>query len=303
MSTGSLLAIVNPAAGNGRCGKLAGPALKRLRNSGVALDVVESRSQGDASRLVREAYRSGRRRFLAVGGDGTSYEIVNGLFPEAQAKTGPPPEIAFLPLGTGNSFLRDFTDRPEEASLEAIQAGRTRLCDVLRLEHAGGVIHFINLLSLGFAADVAAFRNRHFRQGGQLAYLASVVVSLVRLKPQTFSLRLDEDPEYDRRACLFLSFNNSKFTGGTMMIAPEADPGDGLIEVVRWGAIGPLRLLWNLPGLYSGAHIRHPRASRRGARQVEFEPAGPVNVMVDGESLRLVCRRMDVLTSALAVVV
>lgn len=303
MSADAFLAVVNPAAGNGRCGKLAGPALKRLRDAGVALDVVESQGQGDVSRLVREAYRDGRRRFLAVGGDGTGFEIVNGLFPEAHAETGPPPELAFLPLGTGNSFLRDFTDRPEEASLEAIQAGRTRVCDVLRLEHAGGAIHFINLLSLGFAADVAAFRNRHFRQGGQLSYLASVVVSLARLKPQTFSLRLNEDPEYDRRACLFLSFNNSKFTGGTMMIAPEADPGDGLIEVVRWGAIGALGLLWNLPGLYSGAHIRHPRASRRAARQVKFEPGGPVNVMVDGESLRLECRRMDVLASALAVVV
>jgi diacylglycerol kinase (ATP) len=301
VNNGHFLAIVNPAAGNGRCGKLAGPALKRLEEAGVALEVVESSRPGDASRLVREAYQGGQRRFLAVGGDGTAFEIVNGLFPEAQGAA--PPELAFLPLGAGNSFLRDFTDRPTEAALEAIRAGRARLCDVLRLEHSGGALYFINLLSLGFAADVAAFRNSHFRQGGQLAYLASVVVSLARLKPQLFSLRLDGDAEFDRRACLFLSFNNSKFTGGTMMIAPDADPSDGLIEVVHWGAIGPLGLLWNLPGLYSGAHIRHPLASKRAARQVEFEPAAPVNVMVDGESLRLECRRMDVLASALAVVV
>jgi len=301
VSAGDFLAVVNPAAGNGRCGKLAGPALERLRQAGVGLEVVESAGPGQASQLVRAAYQNGRRRFLAVGGDGTAFEVVNGLFPGAE--TNPPPELAFLPLGTGNSFLRDFTDRPEEAALEAIRAGRARRCDVLRLEHSGGVIHFINLLSLGFAADVAAFRNRHFRTGGQMAYLASVVVSLARLQAQSFPLRADDDPEFDRRGCLFLSFNNSKFTGGTMMIAPEADPGDGLIEVVRWGAIGPLGLLWNLPGLYSGAHIRHPLASRRAARKIEFEPAGPVNVMVDGESLRLQCRRMDVLASALAVVV
>ncbi len=301
MSAGEFFAVVNPAAGNGRCGKLAGPALDRLRQAGVSLQVVESARPGDATRLARDAYRNGQRRFLAIGGDGTAFEIVNGLFPEARADS--PPELAILPLGTGNSFLRDFTDRPEQDVLEAIRAGRTRLCDVLRLEHAGGVLHFINLLSLGFAADVAAFRNRHFRKGGQLAYLASVVVSLARLKPQSFPLRVDDDPEFDRRGCLFLSFNNSRFTGGTMMIAPGADPGDGLIELVRWGAIGRLGLLWNLPGLYSGAHIRHPRASRRAARQIEFGPAGPVNVMVDGESLRLECRRMDVLPSALAVVV
>lgn len=301
MSDSGFLAVVNPAAGNGRCGKEAGEALARLRAAGVDMDVVESLRSGHASELVREAYRNGRRRFLAVGGDGTSFEIVNGLFPEALADARP--QLACLPLGTGNSFLRDFTNRPAEATIEAICAGRTRLCDVLRLEYCGGVLHFINLLSLGFAADVAAFRNRHFREGGQAAYLASVVVSLARLKPQSFPLRIDDDPEIDRRGCLFLSFNNSKFTGGTMKIAPQADPADGLIEVVRWGTIGPLGLLWNLPGLYSGAHIRHRLASRRAAKRIEFEPAGPVNVMVDGESLRLECRRIDVLASALAVVV
>jgi diacylglycerol kinase (ATP) len=301
VSGSDFLAVVNPAAGNGRCRKLVGPALERLRKAGVDFEMAESMRPGHASELVREAYRAGRRRFLAVGGDGTAFEVVNGLFPSAES--GERPELAFLPLGTGNSFLRDFSDQPVEHTLEAIRLGRSRPCDVLRLEHAGGVLHFINLLSLGFAADVAAYRNRHFRQGGQLGYLWSVVVGLARLHPQVFPLRVDGDREYDRRGCLFLSFNNSKFTGGTMMIAPQADTGDGLIEFVRWGPIGRAGLLWNLPGLYSGAHIRHRLASRRAARRVEFEPAGPVNVMIDGESLRLDCRRLDVVASAISVIV
>jgi diacylglycerol kinase (ATP) len=301
VSGNDFLAVVNPAAGNGRCRKLVGPALERLRQAGVEFEVAESTRPGHASELVREAYRAGRRRFLAVGGDGTAFEVVNGLFPGAES--GERPELAFLPLGTGNSFLRDFSDRPVEHTLEAIRLGRSRACDVLRLEHAGGVLHFINLLSLGFAADVADYRNRHFRQGGQLGYLWSVLVVLARLHPQVFPLRVDDEREYDRRGCLFLSFNNSKFTGGTMMIAPQADTGDGLIEFVRWGPIGRAGLLWNLPGLYSGAHIRHRLASRRAARRVEFEAAGPVNVMIDGESLRLDCRRLDVVASAISVVV
>ena len=78
------LAIVNPAAGGGRSRKLLGPALERLRAGGVAVDVAETRGAGDASRIAREAYGFGRRRFIAVGGDGTSYEVVNGLFPEAE---------------------------------------------------------------------------------------------------------------------------------------------------------------------------------------------------------------------------
>jgi diacylglycerol kinase (ATP) len=297
----AFIAVVNPAAGNGRCGKQVGEALGRLRRAGVPFDVAESSAPGHASELTREAYRRGRRRFLAVGGDGTAFEILNGLYPEAE--TGERPELAFLPLGTGNSFLRDFTTRAAEHTLEAILAGRSRRCDVIRLSHSGGTLYFINLLSLGFAADVAAFRNRHFRHGGHLGYLASLLVCLARLRPQAFPLRVNDEGQPDRRPCLFLSFNNSKFTGGTMLIAPDADPADGLIELVRWEPIGRLRLLWNLPGLYTGAHIRHRLASRRAVRQIEFEPAGPVNAMVDGESLRLELRRLDVLPGALSVAV
>jgi diacylglycerol kinase (ATP) len=301
VSTENFLAIVNPAAGNGRCRELLPAALARLRKAGIAFDVAESARPGHASDLVREAWKAGRRCFLSVGGDGTAFEVVNGLFPGAES--GPAPRLAFLPLGTGNSFLRDFTTRASGHTLEALRLGRTRACDVFRLEHTGGVLHFINLLSLGFAADVAAYRNRHFQHGGQFGYLASVVVTLAHLHPQSFPLRAADDAEFDRRDCLFLSFNNSKFTGGTMMIAPNADPGDGQIELVRWAPIGRVGLLWNLPRLYTGTHIRHPRASRRAARHIEFQPAGPVNVMVDGESLRLELRRMDVLPGALTVVV
>lgn len=294
------LAVVNPAAGGGRCGRLAGPALERLRAQGLELEVRETRAPGEASELAREAYRRGRQRFLAVGGDGTAYEIVNGLFPAAER--GPKPVLAFLPLGTGNSFLRDFSSGGADFSLEALRAGRERPCDVIRLSHANGTLHYINLMTLGFAADVAALTNRRFKGLGPLGYLLGVLVCLARLERRPFPLRVEDETELDRRPCLFLSFSNSKFTGGTMMIAPEADTGDGLIEYVRWGPIGRSQLLWNLRRLYDGSHIRHPQASRRGVRRVEFQLDSAVTAMVDGEVLRLECRALDVLPGALTVV-
>src|SRR5688500_2909574 len=112
------LAVVNPAAGGGRCGKQFPAALERLRNAGVEIDVVETGGPGEATPLVQRAWHEGRRRFIGVGGDGTGYEIVNGLFPLASAdRSGERPSLGFLPLGTGNSFLRDFTDRGVEDSL------------------------------------------------------------------------------------------------------------------------------------------------------------------------------------------
>jgi len=295
------LAVVNPAAGGGRCRKLVGPALDRLRAGGLTLEVVETSRPGDATHLARQYYERGYRRFLAVGGDGTSYEVVNGLFPGAEG--GNPPQLGFLPLGTGNSFLRDFTDRGVEGAMAALLAQRTHPCDVLRMRHKGGVIHYINLLSVGFAADVNATRSRSFAGWGEPGYFLSIFLRLAQLRRRPFPLRVDGEPHPDMRRCLFLTFNNSKFTGGTMMIGPNAEIDDGLIEYVRWGPIGRIGLIRNLSTLYDGTHVNHPLAERRPARRIDFHLDGPVDVMVDGEALTLHLETLDVLPSALRVVV
>ncbi len=295
------LAVVNPAAGGGRCRKLVGPVLDRLRAAGISVEVAETSGPAHGTQIVRDAYAHGCNHFIAVGGDGTSYEIVNGLFP--QAATGPRPTLAFLPLGTGNSFLREFTDRGVDHAIEALLAGRSQPCDVLRMQHTGGVIHYINLLSMGFAADVATLRARSFQTWGELGYQASIFISLTRMRRRPFPLRVDQKGELDRRPCLFLTFNNSKFTGGTMLIAPKAEVNDGLIEYVRWGPIGRIELVRKLPTLYDGTHINHPLAERHAARRIDFELDAPVDVMVDGEVMTIQCQTLDVLPSAIEVVV
>jgi diacylglycerol kinase (ATP) len=299
--SGSFLAVINPAAGGGRCGQLAGAAIEKLRAAGIAIEVAETSSAGDATKLVRAAYARGQRQFLAVGGDGTAFEIVNGLFPDATH--GERAALGFLPLGTGNSFLRDFTDRGASHALEAILTGRKQRCDVLRLEHASGEVFFINLLSIGFTADVTAAANRRFKRLGELGYILGVFVCLAQLRRRAFPLRVGDETAFDRRRCLFLTFNNSKFTGGKMMIAPKASTNSGLIEYVRWGPIGRLGLLRNFPKLFDGTHIAHPLASRNAVRRVEFALEAPVDVMIDGEVLTLDCRKIEVLPGALDVLV
>jgi len=295
------LAVVNPAAGGGRLRKLVGPALDRLRSGGVSVDVVETTGPGQASQIARDASTRGYRKFIAVGGDGTAYEILNGLFP--RDATAEIPTLGFLPVGTGNSFLREFSGRGAEYAIEALLARRSQACDVLRLRHKQGIIHYINLLALGFAADVAALRARRFSGWGELGYQFAILISLARLRRRPFPLQVDEQAEIDRRRSLFLTFSNSKYTGGSMLIAPKAEVNDGLIEYVRWGPIGRMGLVRNLPTLYDGTHIHHPLAERRGARRIDFHLDGPVDVMVDGEVLTLHCQTLDVLPSAVKVVV
>ena len=291
---------MNPAAGGGRSRKLLGPALERLKAGGIEVKLAETHAPGEATEIVRRAYGEGIRNFIAVGGDGTSYEIVNGLYPAAIA--GKRPTLAFLPLGTGNSFLRDFSDQGVEYAIESLLAQRTRPCDVMRMRHRSGVIHYINLLSMGFSADVATLRARRFSSWGELGYQAAIFLTLARFKRRPFPVRVNGSKDFDSRRCLFVTFNNSKFTGGTMMIAPKAEIDDGLVEYVRWGPIGRLGLIRNLPGLYDGTHIEHPLAERQAAQRIEFNLDGPADVMVDGEVLSLHCEELDVLPAALNVV-
>jgi diacylglycerol kinase (ATP) len=116
----------------------------------------------------------------------------------------------------------------------------------LRLTHKDGAIYYTNLLSVGLRRMWRRCGIGGFMGLGQFGYLLSIFLCLARLEAASVSGAVNGEREFDSRRCLFLTFNNSKFTGGTMMIAPDAVTDDGLIEYVRWGPIGRLGLIRNL---------------------------------------------------------
>ncbi|MBL4685128.1 MAG: diacylglycerol kinase family lipid kinase [Nannocystaceae bacterium] len=302
-STASFLAVVNPAAGGGRCGKLFPAALERLRDSGIEVDVVETSRAGQATELVRAAWKEGRRHFIGAGGDGTGYEIINGMFPLADATETP--TLGFLPMGTGNSFLRDFSEEGAEYSITSLAAGKRSPCDVMRLTYddanGPGELHFINLMSIGFVADVNGLRTRRFKRWGEFGYIISVVLGVLWLKHRAFPIRLDGG-EVDKEPVAFACFNNSKFTGGKIMMAPHASVDSGKIAYLRVGQLGRIGLLRAFPSLFSGAHLTHPATAHSQVQRIDFEFDERIDVMIDGEALQLVPRTLEVLPSALNVV-
>ncbi len=299
-TTGRVLAVVNPAAGGGRCGRLAPAALDRLRQAGLDLTVQETRRAGDGTELARAAYAEGVRHFIAVGGDGTSFEIVNGLFPEALA-TGARPTLGFLPLGTGNSFLRDFTTDGANHAQSALLAGKRRPCDVIRLRTREGDVYFINILSLGFVADVCTLANRRFKRFGELGYGLGVMATVARLTPRPIPFAID-GVTYEQPLA-FVSISNSRFTGGKMMMAPGADIADGLADVIVVGALGRAALIRTFPKIFTGLHVEHPAVRASRASSLEFKLDGPCDAMIDGEVITLWPERLDVLPLALEVCV
>ena len=290
--------VVNPAAGGGRCGKRAPSALAKIREAGLELDVRSTTGPAQASQMVKDAWADGYRRFLGLGGDGTGFEIINGLFPN---ETDERPTLALLPLGTGNSFLRDFAIDNPETALRAITRGETHTCDVVRATHAAGELHYINLLSLGFSAEAGHLTNERFKPFGPAGYIAAVLMTAARLKSPVFPLRVD-DGMTDERPCVLLSFSNSRYTAGTMMMAPHADASDGALDVIRIGEMGRLSFVKSFPKIFAGTHVTHPGVEESQAHRIDLDLPGPVNVMVDGEILELMLERLEVVPGAVEIV-
>jgi YegS/Rv2252/BmrU family lipid kinase len=238
---------------------------------------------------------------MAVGGDGTSYEIVNGLLPAALgARDGERPRLGFLPLGTGNSFLRDFGDRGAEQAVEALVGGRSRACDVVRLQHDQGELFFINLMSAGFVADVATTANRRFKRVGAAGYGLAVVLETGSLSPRDFRMRVDGGTPWEQKVT-FVSFSNSRYTGGKMLMAPFADTADGKLDVIVAGAMGRLALLAAFPKIFSGSHVHLTSITCSQARCVEIDADAPMDLMIDGEVERHRPTRLEVLPAAIDV--
>ncbi len=291
--------IVNGAAGGGRCRSRADRALSRLQEAGLELEIEFTEAPDHATELARDAHRAGHRRFLCVGGDGTAYEILNGLFPhEGDEKI----TLGMLPLGTGNSFLRDFGVTHEDAAIQAITDGRSRMVDVIRADHRDGVLHYMNLLGIGFLAEVGDLANRQLKALGPARYVAGVLIKVVTLGHAIDPLRLDGEEEI-REPSVFVSFSNSKFTGGAMMMAPHADPSDGRLDVIQAGALNRRELLVAFPKVYQGTHVELADVDRRLAATVDFLEEREQPVMVDGEVLTLALKKLTVLPQALEVLI
>lgn len=301
------LAVVNPAAGGGACGKRAPSTIDRLRQSGLEVDVIETKASGEARAIARDEAASGRRHFIAVGGDGTSFEIVNGLL--ANPLGGERPSLGFLPLGTGNSFLRDFTDQGAEYAIEALKAGKRRPCDVIRIDHqtttpspwSSAPVYFINIFSIGFVADVCTTRNRRFAALGEFGYNLATVLGVAALHPYVFPMHIAGQPAVDREPLTFLSINNSRFTGGKMIMAPDANTGDGLLDIIRVGHLGRIGLLRTFPKIFKGTHVQHPSVTTFQAPHVDFMLDREIDCMIDGEMLLLRPTRLEVVPGAIDV--
>jgi len=288
-----MIGIFNPKAGKGQGQIVAEKTLARFRASGINLELIETHSRGHAMTIAKEQYQNGHRDFVCMGGDGTLYEIINGLFQEG---TPEKVNLAVVPIGTGNSFLKDFNSHTMNLADKIIQ-NKTRACDVIETIHTQGKLHWVNIFSFGFTANVGATRNRTFPNIGTIGYSFSVFLELQRLSSKLYKLKLDD--RYLETDATFISINNTRFTGGEMMMAPEARPDDGLLDIIEVQKMSRMELLRAFPRIFKGTHVQLPNVKTYKTKTVEFSLNAPMDVMIDGEMMNIQPISMNVLPGAI----
>jgi YegS/Rv2252/BmrU family lipid kinase len=274
--------VINPAAGGGRSARLWRRLQDPLRAAGLEFEVGETQARGGATMLARRAAREGWPMVVAVGGDGTLNEVVNGLLDDdgrARAALG-----AIL-TGRGRDAGRNLglAADPETAARRLLH-GDDVVVDVGRAwwPASGTGRWFLNSASVGFDAEVA----RRAAQGGgsgTLPYLVAILGALRHYRPVEGIIR-QRDGQTWAGPLTMAVVANGPYYGGGMKIAPAADPLDGALDLVALGAVGRLELLRWLPSVYRGTHVTNAKVTTRRLREVRIDATPPAPVQVDGEA-------------------
>lgn len=295
------LLIVNPAAGHGRGKKCFERLEPRLRAEIPGLEVRFSEHAGHAIEIGREVAGAGYDRLICLGGDGTPYEVVNGLY--AEGRPARVPEIGQIPAGTGNSFLRDFDILTPDQALDAILEGRRRKVDLVEFHYREGADtvrrYSLNILGVGLIADILQLTNERLKFLGAAGYSLAVLIRLVRGMDNRISIEADGRKLEVIDSALVVS--NSKYTGGKMKIAPPADPSDGRADLVLFNGVNRREIISIFKGVFSGKHMAHPKVDTLQAASISVEADPPLRLMADGELLGLTPLRVKVLPAELTI--
>lgn len=269
------LAIVNPAAGDGKGARVGANLARELEAAGFKIEIIRTPAPGEAARIAREASADGCRTVIAVGGDGTANEIANGLVETGTA-------LALYPIGSGNDFARSLGYPRKRRDIARFLAGaRRRLIDV---GEVNGRI-FVNAAGVGIDGHVAERIEASTRiVGPALGYFVGALVSIATYRPQPMRLRID-DQTIEGKHLVVVAANGTHFGSG-MYVAPKARIDDGLFDIVVAGDLGRWASVVALAKLYRGTHVNGRDILAFRARSLDVELERELPMQADGEPMR-----------------
>ena len=297
--------IVNPVAGAGTSIKHWPHIKNQLEKLGISYDVVFTERIGHGIELAREAASQHYQYLVAVGGDGTINEVVNGMLTAPQnGHTA----IGVINTGSGSDFVRSLgiPRDADRACHHLLSANRLKV-DVGVIEWGDATNpnrrFFVNAAGVGFDAEATDTRRKLpkiFR--GPVSYVIGVVSTLLGYRNKPINVKLDATDETAGKS-LSIIVANGRYFGGGMKVAPNAELNDQLFDVLTIGDIGKFELMQAFPRVYKGTHITHPKVKVERAALVSLSSVERLLLQADGEIIGEGSFRFSILPGALSIVI
>lgn len=281
--------IVNPASAYGKTAKRWPRIQEALQRRGLEYTVAFTEQRGHAIDLARQAVAQGYSLIVTVGGEGTVNEVVNGLV-DRSGRIPAHISLGILPSGTGTDFVRSLGIPRDPVTAVECLAGEGRcVVDLGCLECApatgeGPAVqrYFVNVAGLGFDGEVAERVERSTKAiGGTIPYLTNLFACLMAYRNKEVEVQYDGQSVTGRANSVIAA--NGRYFGGGMFIAPNASLDDGLLDLIFIGDLGKVEVVVNLPRLYRGTHIYHPKVRVYRAREIRVTAKERMLIQADGE--------------------
>lgn len=274
-----LLIIFNPNAAYGRSAKKSADIKAKFESLGINTTFMPTTHPGHGSELVANTDLSGFDGVVAAGGDGTVFEVLNGLYAHPKSARIP---LGLLPVGTGNAFARELNLQGDAwpDAIDLLQHGRTRQIDVGLVKSADKTYYFLNIVSMGFSVD-AGLVARKLKFLGNAAYTLATLWQVLKLK--TYPLQMEIDGKLIRNDNVLIAISNSRYTGTHFLIAPDALIDDGQLDLIMLEKLPRLRLLKLFPTIYSGRHIEYTEVSTYKGASIKIHSPQAMLLGPDGE--------------------
>jgi len=285
MNTSEAKVIVNPAAAGGKVGKRWPEISQALEQGGLQFTAEWTQAPGHATEIARKAVVDGFRHIVSVGGDGTVNEIVNGLVIEGRVH--PEVVLTIVPGGTASDFARVLGLRHDpRGAAEQVGERRVRLVDVGEIQCMRDgqptTRYFVNVAGLGFDSEVCARVNRSSKRlGGTVPYLSNLILTLFSYRNKDVELTVDQQRLNGRFNSVIVC--NGQYFGGGMWIGPQAAVDDGILDIVILGDLSKLEFLINVPRVYKGTHLSHPKVKSLQAQQLHVQARQQMFIQAEGE--------------------
>ncbi len=296
--------IVNPTAGAGRTAK-KWPYIKALlKNTGLRFEHDITEAPGHAIELAKSAVNKGYKLVVSVGGDGTINEIVNGIYATGDMKDV---ELGIIGTGTGSDYIRTIgVSKYYQESCHHLMNPMKKSVDLGMVEFTQNGQPakriFANFAGLGFDAEVVKATTKKFKNfGGKPAYLMGLLSTFTTYKNRQIQITINGQTENHKVCTIVMS--NGKYGGGSMLLAPNADPCDGLFDVIIIGDVTKPDLLRSLPRIYKGTHLTHPKVMVKRTNLITISSDEPMAIQADGDLLGEAPARFTVLPSVLNILV